>query len=70
MDAARLCLFLTAPASALVAASTETKSICLVGKGIVYDTGGLSLKDKTSMPGMKIDMGVSHSSMLTASRRV
>ncbi len=28
-----------------------------VGKGIVYDTGGLSLKTKTGMPGMKSDMG-------------
>ncbi|MCC6619715.1 MAG: leucyl aminopeptidase family protein [Deltaproteobacteria bacterium] len=28
-----------------------------VGKGIVYDTGGLSLKGKTDMPGMKNDMG-------------
>jgi probable aminopeptidase NPEPL1 len=28
-----------------------------VGKGIVYDTGGLSIKGKTSMPGMKGDMG-------------
>jgi probable aminopeptidase NPEPL1 len=28
-----------------------------VGKGILFDTGGLSLKDKTSMPGMKTDMG-------------
>lgn len=28
-----------------------------VGKGIVYDTGGLSLKTKTGMPGMKCDMG-------------
>ncbi len=27
-----------------------------VGKGIVYDTGGLSLKTKTGMPGMKTDM--------------
>jgi probable aminopeptidase NPEPL1 len=27
-----------------------------VGKGIVYDTGGLSLKTKTGMPGMKGDM--------------
>jgi probable aminopeptidase NPEPL1 len=31
--------------------------VCWVGKGIVYDTGGLSLKDKTGMPGMKRDMG-------------
>jgi probable aminopeptidase NPEPL1 len=28
-----------------------------VGKGIVYDTGGLSMKGKTDMPGMKVDMG-------------
>jgi probable aminopeptidase NPEPL1 len=28
-----------------------------VGKGIVYDTGGLSIKGKTGMPGMKTDMG-------------
>jgi probable aminopeptidase NPEPL1 len=27
-----------------------------VGKGIVFDTGGLSIKAKTSMPGMKTDM--------------
>jgi len=29
----------------------------LVGKGIVYDTGGLSIKTKDGMPGMKVDMG-------------
>ena len=29
------------------------KSVCVVGKGIVYDTGGLSLKTKDGMPGMK-----------------
>lgn len=28
-----------------------------VGKGIVFDTGGLSIKQKTSMPGMKRDCG-------------
>lgn len=28
-----------------------------VGKGIVYDTGGLSIKGKSNMPGMKADMG-------------
>jgi probable aminopeptidase NPEPL1 len=28
-----------------------------VGKGIVYDTGGLSIKGKDNMPGMKGDMG-------------
>ncbi len=37
---------------------TETEgSVCWVGKGIVYDTGGLSLKGKADMPGMKRDMG-------------
>eukprot|EP01035_Chromulina_nebulosa_P018028 gene18028-23669_t len=36
----------------------DSKSICLVGKGIVYDTGGLSIKTPgSSMAGMKIDMG-------------
>lgn len=33
------------------------RPICWVGKGITYDTGGLSLKTKTGMPGMKSDMG-------------
>jgi probable aminopeptidase NPEPL1 len=37
--------------------SPPAKSICLVGKGITYDTGGLSLKTKEGMPGMKTDMG-------------
>ena len=31
--------------------------VAWVGKGVVYDTGGLSLKEKTSMVGMKGDMG-------------
>ncbi len=31
--------------------------IAMCGKGIVYDTGGLSIKGKTFMPGMKRDMG-------------
>ncbi|KAJ6639018.1 putative aminopeptidase NPEPL1 [Pseudolycoriella hygida] len=34
-----------------------TDTIALVGKGIVYDTGGLSIKGKTAMPGMKRDCG-------------
>ncbi len=33
-----------------------TKHIALVGKGITFDTGGLSLKPPTSMIGMKYDM--------------
>ena len=35
----------------------HSKTICIVGKGIVYDTGGLSLKGRDHMPGMKGDMG-------------
>jgi probable aminopeptidase NPEPL1 len=34
-----------------------TDSVAWVGKGIVYDTGGLSIKGKEGMPGMKTDMG-------------
>jgi probable aminopeptidase NPEPL1 len=37
--------------------TTASKSIALVGKGIVYDTGGLSLKSTASMCTMKHDMG-------------
>jgi len=33
------------------------RHVAWVGKGIVYDTGGLSLKGKSNMPGMKCDMG-------------
>lgn len=33
------------------------KSMCMVGKGIVYDTGGLSIKVPPNMCGMKGDMG-------------
>lgn len=46
---------------ALVVLSHEpagaSESCAWVGKGIVYDTGGLSIKGKTSMPGMKRDCG-------------
>jgi len=35
----------------------SSKAIAWVGKGIVYDTGGLSIKGKTAMPGMKRDCG-------------
>ena len=41
-----------------VPAGTEDKpSVCLVGKGIVFDTGGLSIKVPPGMCGMKSDMG-------------
>ncbi len=32
------------------------KTVCLVGKGITFDTGGLSLKDSKNMETMKLDM--------------
>ena len=38
-------------------ARAKGRTIALVGKGIVYDTGGLSLKVGGSMPNMKCDMG-------------
>ena len=34
-----------------------SKTFALVGKGIVYDTGGLSIKGTAGMCGMKFDMG-------------
>lgn len=34
----------------------DAPRVTWVGKGIVYDTGGLSIKSKTGMPGMKTDM--------------
>jgi len=37
--------------------STSQRVVAWVGKGIVYDTGGLSIKGKTAMPGMKRDCG-------------
>jgi len=40
-----------------VASSDDMEHIALCGKGVIYDTGGLSLKPKTGMSGMKHDMG-------------
>mmetsp|Transcript_4053 Transcript_4053/g.13317 ORF Transcript_4053/g.13317 Transcript_4053/m.13317 type:complete len:318 (-) Transcript_4053:1558-2511(-) len=37
--------------------SSKGKAACLVGKGIVYDTGGLALKSKEGMCSMKMDCG-------------
>ncbi len=37
--------------------SSPGRKVVWVGKGIVYDTGGLSIKGKDHMPGMKGDMG-------------
>jgi len=38
-------------------ADTDTKPIVLVGKGITFDTGGISLKPGAAMDEMKFDMG-------------
>jgi len=47
------------PALAVLSHTPEgaTETVAWVGKGIVYDTGGLSIKTKTGMPGMKRDCG-------------
>jgi leucyl aminopeptidase len=37
-------------------ATSKTKHICLVGKGLTFDTGGYSLKPSDSMVNMKFDM--------------
>lgn len=45
--------------------SSFDKPTALVGKGVMYDTGGYSLKTPASMPGMKVDMAGS-AAVLTA----
>lgn len=47
----------TPAATAAGAAPLGGGSVCMVGKGIVYDTGGLSIKVPPNMAGMKRDMG-------------
>ncbi|WKY14221.1 hypothetical protein Q1695_000062 [Nippostrongylus brasiliensis] len=37
--------------------SSAKETYCLVGKGVVFDTGGMQIKSKTGMPNMKRDMG-------------
>ena len=37
-------------------AKKDTAPICLVGKGITFDSGGISLKDPSAMDEMKFDM--------------
>lgn len=52
-------------------ASAKTKPIVLVGKGVTFDTGGISLKPAENMHEMKQDMtgsAVMLSTILTASR--
>jgi probable aminopeptidase NPEPL1 len=53
LDAPRMLVFTHKP----TAKSKAKKHIALVGKGVTYDTGGLSLKVGGSMSGMKMDMG-------------
>jgi probable aminopeptidase NPEPL1 len=43
--------------SHIPAGKENEPSVCLVGKGIVFDTGGLSIKVPPGMCGMKSDMG-------------
>jgi leucyl aminopeptidase len=38
-------------------AKKQVPPICLVGKGITFDSGGISLKDPAAMDEMKFDMG-------------
>ena len=44
--------------------TNKTKHICLVGKGLTFDTGGYSLKPGGSMAGMKFDMAGSATVMV------
>lgn len=53
VDAPRMLVFTHKP----TAKSKAKKHIALVGKGVTYDTGGLSLKISGGMVGMKMDMG-------------
>jgi probable aminopeptidase NPEPL1 len=46
------CVILRGPKS-----SSDAAQMVWVGKGVMYDTGGLSLKPKNGMGGMKMDMG-------------
>ncbi|CAD6186029.1 unnamed protein product [Caenorhabditis auriculariae] len=50
---------LTPPAFVVLSkeVSGSDESYALVGKGVVYDTGGMQIKGKTGMPNMKRDMG-------------
>ncbi|MFK7974152.1 MAG: leucyl aminopeptidase [Rickettsiaceae bacterium] len=42
-------------------ADSDQKPVCFVGKGVTFDTGGISLKPSTKMGDMKYDMGGSAS---------
>ena len=53
LEEPRMLVFTHTPA----AKSKSKRHIALVGKGVTYDTGGLTLKISGSMNGMKVDMG-------------
>ena len=53
VDEPRMLVFTHTPATK----SKAKRHIALVGKGVTYDTGGLSLKISGAMSGMKVDMG-------------
>ena len=55
--APRLTILHYVPQKQSAKAKAARKTIALVGKGVVYDTGGLSLKVGGSMSNMKCDMG-------------
>lgn len=50
-------VILTYEPPADVVTDEKASAITLVGKGIVYDTGGLAIKSRVGMCGMKHDMG-------------
>ena len=45
------------PRDLTASSGSDRDKVCLVGKGIVYDTGGLAIKSRDGMCGMKGDMG-------------
>lgn len=59
-DAPRLVIMKYTPKDVDVGEGMKVENIVLCGKGVVYDTGGLSLKPKTGMCGMKHGESLSH----------
>jgi leucyl aminopeptidase len=56
-EKARLVVLDYSPPVSADSSSSSSGPICLVGKGITFDTGGLHLKTGTFMDGMDADMG-------------
>ena len=53
----RLVILDYTPPADVITEDNKDSAITLVGKGIVYDTGGLAIKSRVGMCGMKHDMG-------------